>query len=347
MTGPADRLRSAGKRSLGWASAQRALRWRRPPKLRTAPSGDARTVYYLCPDYPTPSGGIRAIYRHVDILNEAGIDAAVLHHADGFACSWFEHSTRVVAAPSTPLSPADVLMVPEVYGPFLDRFPAEPRSVLFNQNAYMTFEHVPAGSRVPYEIFAAALTVSEDSARFLRFAFPGLEVSVVANGVDPDLFFPSPDPPPKRLALMPRKRPGEAETILRLLGERLRGWEVVRIEGASERRTAELLRSSPLFLALGKQEGFGLPAAEAMASGCYVVGFSGFGGRDLFDPSCTAPIEDGDVLGAAEAVAAAIDRYEREPRAVRDAGAAAGERVRERYSPRRQERDLLAFHARI
>jgi glycosyltransferase involved in cell wall biosynthesis len=347
MPGPGERLRSAGKRLAKRLSAERALRWRRPPKLHAGPSGKARTVYYLCPDYPTPSGGIRAIYRHVDILNEAGIEAAVLHHADGFACSWFEHSTRVVGAPTTRPSPADVLMVPEVYGPFLDRFPREPRAVLFNQNAYMTFEHVPPAARVPYEIFAAALTVSEDSARFLRFAFPGLEVSVVANGVDPDLFFPATDPPPKRLALMPRKRPEEAEAILRLLGERLRGWEVVRIEGVPERRAAELLRSSPLFLALGKQEGFGLPAAEAMASGCYVIGFSGFGGRDLFDPSSSAPVEDGDVLAAAEAVAAAIDRYERDPQGVRAAGAAAGARVRERYSLQRQADDLIAFHQRI
>ena len=347
MPGPGERLRKAGKRLAKRLSDERALRWRRPPKLHAAASGETRTVYYLCPDYPTPSGGIRAIYRHVDILNEAGIEAAVLHHADGFACDWFEHSTRVVGAPTTRLSPADVLMVPEVYGPFLDRFPREPRSVLFNQNAYMTFEHVPVGARVPYEIFEAALTVSEDSAAYLCFAFPGLEVSVVSNGVDPDLFHPATEMPPRRLALMPRKRPEEAEAILRLLGERLRGWEVVRIEGASERRTADLLRSSPLFLALGKQEGFGLPAAEAMASGCYVIGFSGFGGRDLFDRSCSAPVEDGDVLAAAREIAAAIDRYEREPEAVRAAGAAAGARVREKYSLQRQARDLVAFQERI
>jgi glycosyltransferase involved in cell wall biosynthesis len=347
VPGPAQRLRSGGKRLLERLSAERSLRWRRPPALRATGAGSGRTVYYLCPDYPTPSGGIRAIYRHVDILNEAGIEAAVLHHRDGFTCDWFEHRTRVLGAPSARLAPADVLMVPEVYGPYLDRLPRQPRIVLFNQNAYMTYEHLPAGSQPLYEVFEAALTVSSDSAELLRFAFPALEVAVVPNGIDPELFHPAAEAPLKRLALMPRKRPQEAATILRLLGERLRDWEVVKIEGASERETAALLRSSPLFLALGKQEGFGLPAAEAMASGCYVIGFSGFGGRDLFDPSCSAPVEDGDVLGAARAVATALERYEREPEALRAIGAAAGERVRERYSPQRQAEELVAFHRRL
>ena len=35
--------------------------------------GAEHTVYYLCPDHAPPSGGVRAIYRHVDLLNEAGV----------------------------------------------------------------------------------------------------------------------------------------------------------------------------------------------------------------------------------------------------------------------------------
>src|SRR3954470_19470815 len=31
----------------------------------------APRVFYLCPDHDAPAGGIRVIYRHVDILNEA------------------------------------------------------------------------------------------------------------------------------------------------------------------------------------------------------------------------------------------------------------------------------------
>ena len=339
-------LTSAVRGLLERLATRRTLSWRRPPQIQTG-SGTGSTVYYLCPDYPVPSGGIRAIYRHVDVLNAAGRKAAVLHHTDGFRCSWFENSTRTIGAPSASLSSTDVLVVPEIYGPFLDRLPRVPRLVAFNQNAYLTFEHVAPGVEPRYEIFEAAMTVSADSAELLRFAFPALAVSVVPNSIDPQLFQPRPAPLPRRLALMPRKRPQEAELILRLLGSRLDGWEVVRIEGASERETAAALASAPVFLALGLREGFGLPAAEAMASGCYVVGFPGFGGREIFDPSCSAPVEDGDVLAAATAVGSALERYEREPQAMREDGARAAARVHRCYPPQNQVDRLLEFYAQL
>lgn len=322
---------------------RRVLRRRRPPELKVGAGAGERTIYYLCPNYANPSGGIRVIYRHVDMLNEAGRPAAVLHHTDGFRCSWFENTTRVLGAPSVELGPGDVLVVPEVYGPFLERLPGGVRRVAFNQNGYLTFQHVAAGLTPAYAGFEAAMTVSEDSAELLRFAFPGLRVEVVPNSIDPQLFHPQEELPGRRLALMPRKRPGDAELISRLLGERLSGWEVTPIEGASEGETAALMRAAPVFLALGFREGFGLPAAEAMASGCFVVGFPGFGGREVFDPGFSVAVEDGDVLGAARAVAAACGRYEAEPEAVRADGARAAAAVVKRYSRRNQVERLLGF----
>jgi glycosyltransferase involved in cell wall biosynthesis len=332
--------------ALAGAAEGRARRRCRPPALKVAARGEGSpTVYYLCPDHSTPSGGVRAIYRHVDLLNEAGIDAAVLHHKRHFSCRWFEHSTQVVAAPSVKLTPRDVLVVPEIYGPYFDRLPRGPRLVAFNQNAYLTFARLAPGQRLSYGRFEAAMTVSHDSAEYLRFAFPGLEVAVVPNSIDAELFTPYGGLPPRRLATMPRKRAEEAGQILRLLGERLDGWEVVEIEGRPENEVAALLRQSPIFLALGRQEGFGLPAAEAMASGCFVVGFPGFGGRELFDPQCSGPAEDGDVLGAATRLAGAIELYESRPSELREAGMRARRRIVEAWTLAEQRRELLDFFA--
>lgn len=329
------------------ASEERARRRFRPPSIELAPGDREQTTYYLCPDHDRPSGGIRAIYRHVDILNEAGRPAAVLHHRDGFSCRWFEHSTRVLGAGSTRLQTHDTLVVPEVYGPYLDLLPTGLRLVAFNQNAYLTFAHLRPRQRLSYDRFTAALTVSRDSADHLRFAFPGLEVSVVTNAVDAGVFSPAPEPPPRRIAMMPRKRPREAQQVLRLLGARLDGWEVVSIGSSSEAEVAAALRSSAIFLALGRQEGFGLPAAEAMACGCYVVGFPAFGGREIFDPAFSAPVEDGDVLGAAREVARALHLYETRPEEIRAAGARAREHVEDAYSPQRQRSELIGFYERL
>lgn len=330
------------------ASDERSRRRRRPPSIKVeAESSGPETIYYLCPDHVGPSGGVRVVYKHVDILNAAGRAAAVLHHRDGYSCEWFEHSTRVVSAGAVVLHQDDVLVVPEIYGPHFDLLPPGPKLVAFNQNAYLTFCHLRAGQRISYKRFAAALTISQDSAEYLRFAFPGLDVSVVCNAIDPEVFSPASDPPPRRIAMMPRKRPYEAQQILRLLGARLDGWEVVSIESSSEAEVAAALRSSPIFLALGKQEGFGLPAAEAMASGCFVVGFPGFGGREIFDPAFSASVEDGDVLAAARELAAAMGAYESRPEQVRGAGARARDHVGECYAPWRQRDELISFFERL
>jgi len=322
---------------------ERALRARRLPELRAGAQDGPATIYYLCPDYSVPSGGIRAIYRHVDLLNAAGHEAAVLHHKDGYACRWFEHDTRVLGAPSVRLSTADVLVVPEIYAPFLDELPHGPRLVAFNQNAYLTFDRVPDDRPVAYDRFAAALTVSDDSAEYLRFAFPGLRVAVASNAIDPSVFHPAAEPPGRRIAVMPRKRPGDAAQVLRLLGDRLRGWEVTTIAGGSEREVAAAMRSSSIFLAFGLQEGFGLPPAEAMASGCYVIGFPGFGGREIFDPAFSRPIEDGDVLAFARAVAETLDTFERDPGEIHRSGMAGAEHVRRTYPLERQRTELIDF----
>jgi glycosyltransferase involved in cell wall biosynthesis len=335
--------KATARRAVEELRRRRVLRRRRPPAIGEASGPGTGTVYYLCPDHPVPSGGVRVIYRHVDILSEAGRPAAVLHHTSGFRCDWFENRTRVLGAAEVELGSDDVLVVPEIYGPFLELLPRRPRRVAFNQNGYLTFEHLRPGRAPAYGSFSAAMTVSEDSAELLRLAFPGLAVSVVPNSVDTALFHPSSQTPPRRLALMPRKRAADAELILRLLGERLSGWEVAPIEGVGEEAAAAALRAAPLFLALGFREGFGMPAAEAMASGCFVVGFHGFGGREIFDPGFSVAVEDGDVLGAATALAGACARFEREPDAVRADGARAAASIAERYSPGTQARSLLAF----
>src|SRR5437870_2893463 len=64
-------------------------------------------LYYRCPDSPKPFGGIRVIYRHVDILNKHGIEAFVLHDRAPFRCTWFENETAIayVYRATSPPSP--------------------------------------------------------------------------------------------------------------------------------------------------------------------------------------------------------------------------------------------------
>ncbi len=304
-------------------------------------------VNYLCPHDDRPIGGIRAIYRHVDILNDAGINAAVIHSLKGFSCTWFEHETRVRAANSVALSRQDILVVPEWYGPGLASLPVGPRIVVFNQNVYKTFlsldDSAPAGA--PYRGvpgLEAILAVSSDNADYLRYAFPELPVTYVRNGIDSTVFHADGEPVGRRIAFMPRKRANDARQVLRLLDAHgsLDGWELVPIDKASELETANTLRSCAIFLSFSSQEGFGLPPAEAMASGCYVIGFPGVAGREYFLPNFSHPVEEGDVLAFARAVASALAEN---PARLAGRGMEASAYILSNYSLQRQREDLLSF----
>ncbi|GAB7047262.1 glycosyltransferase [Catenuloplanes indicus] len=342
-------------------AVQRAsdLKVRQPPALRTAPAAGDRppTVYYLTPDNPRPSGGLRQIYRHVDLLNASGTPAAVLHHERGFRCDWFPHRTRVESAADTVLTPDDLLVVAEWYGPALGRLPAELRKVIFNQNAYRTFdqqpfESTPAGAPLAdVANVLALLAVSEDNEEFLRYAFPHLPVGRARVVVDTELFFPGDrdEIPPRRLAYLPRRRRADAEQVLHLLRARgaLTGWELVPIDGAPEARVAELLRGCPVFLSFSEREGFGLPPAEAMASGAYVVGFTGLAGREFFDEMFSVPVPEDDVLAFAKRAEQALQTYEQDPAGVRAMGRLAYHHIRDRYSLDGLRDDLAAFYSRF
>jgi hypothetical protein len=141
-------------------------------------------LLYLCPDYAPPAGGIRVIYRHVDILRRNGYDAYVVHERQGFRCRWFENDTPILAwssrrsgrdasavrraarhvrrglrnvppdrlflhlheQPALGLRADDVVVIPEMFGPHLASIAPGNAKVIFNQNAYFTFKGYAAAS---------------------------------------------------------------------------------------------------------------------------------------------------------------------------------------------------------
>jgi glycosyltransferase involved in cell wall biosynthesis len=347
--GVSVRLRGA----LAAASHARELRGRRPPQLTVGrdQSGPPR-VFYLTPEQSAPRGGVRMLYRHVDLLTDAGIDAAVLHAHSGFRCEWFANSTRTAGADSLVLRPSDILVVPEFYAVGLDLLPVEPRKIVFNQGAYHTFDHIPFDTTEPGQPYSsvtnliAMLTVSNDSAALLRHTFPTIQVHRARAVLDGGVFHPGPLPGDRQLAFIPRRRPQERGQLLHVLRSRgaLDGWRLVPIEGYTEAETAQLMRSSAIFLSFSDREGFGLPPAEAMASGCYVIGYTGNGGRDYFDARYSAPIAESDLLAYAVAVEDAIARYEKDPESLARDGRDASAAVLGRYHESGLRQDLVDLY---
>ena len=335
-------------------------------------------IYYRCPDKDYPVGGIRVIYRHVDILDRNGFEAFVLHHYHPFRCTWFENDTPVAhearypehsrspaarawrgarraagapvgtdPLPAFELTDADVLVLPEVM-PDVPESEGHVPKVIFNQNAYLTLAPYPLDVDSRDIVYArpevrGAIVVSEDSRRYLESLFPELRVHRIHYGIDPELFAFAAEKK-RQIAYMPRKNERDLQQVLvrlRLAG-RLEGWDVVAIEGLSEAETAALLRESAVFLSSGHPEGFGLPAAEAMSCGCVVVGYHGYGGREFLTEDNGFPIAVGDVVEFADTTARVLRELEQEPDALARRAERGSRFVREHYAREREEEDVVA-----
>jgi glycosyltransferase involved in cell wall biosynthesis len=164
--------------------------------------------------------------------------------------------------------------------------------------------------------------------------------------VDGSLFHPAEGRRERRIGYLARsRRSAERDQLLHILRSRgvLADWELTPISG-TEAETARLMRSCPIFLSFGFREGFGLPPAEAMASGCYVVGYTALGGTEYFDPAYCTPVAECDLVAYGEAVEEAMQRFQDDPDAVETVGLKSSAAILDRYSADNLTADLSRFY---
>jgi hypothetical protein len=304
------------------------------------------TVFVLTPDIPSAVGGVKIHYQMVDALNGAGRPAFVVHNKPGFRCTWFENKTRVVAVDSVQLHRDDALVVPEEWVQHIPGMPTEVDKVIFNQNAYTTFLWDQPWPLVR-DIYTSGkvrrvIVVSGDNLGYIRYAFPGAQTAEIQHLIDPATFYVDAAPKTRSIAYMPRKRADEAKEVLALLGARgaLDGWEIVPIVNRSEAEAAEILRRASVFLSFSHREGFGLPPAEALACGCVVVGFHGFGGQDISPHALWVP--DGDVLALARTIEDVLQTWDSDMVKWADLSRDGADSVRSRFTPEQFQATVCA-----
>jgi glycosyltransferase involved in cell wall biosynthesis len=316
------------------------------------------TIYVLCPDNNKPSGGIKILYRHVDVLNRSGFNSVVLHQQRGFRCTWFENTTRIAYLQDVALTARDFLVVPEVFGPHmfdLRRLPqigTKVPKIVFNQNAYYTF----IGHTVPTVLdsafsnpylscseFRGVIVVSDDSASYMRHAYPSLPVFRIHNAINSDVFSYR-SAKKRQICFMPRKHPEDAIQVLGLLKARdaLRGFDIVSIDNKREHEVATIMQDSLIFMSFGYPEGCPLPPAEAMSCGCVVVGYHGMGGAEYFDESFSFPVAINDIVSFSRTMEKLVTEADTDMARLLGLGRKASEFIRGRYSSGQEQADIIA-----
>ena len=283
------------------------------------------------------------LYRHVDILNDSGFQAYIVHTSPKFQIDWFEYSTPVLRGQIT-MQPQDIAVYSEIGGLNINEWAKGKRAVIFNQNCYYTFSRYPMEGRVqtPYQQpeVIATIVVSEDSKRYMQWAFPNLAIHRIRYSINPKLYFPQEKK--KQICFMPRKNKEDARQVLYLLRYRkqLAGWTIRPIEKVSETRAAEIMRESAIFMSFGHPEGFGLPPAEAMASQTIAIGYDGRGGAEFWQGHGIR-IEMGDILGYAQAMEKLLEEYSTNPTRLNAMAQDASRFIRDTYSPEAERHSIV------
>jgi len=267
-------------------------------------------VAFTCDDN-APSGGAKQLYRHVDILNENGIEAVVAHPTRGFRLTWFKNDTRVVCSEDVRMEPGDFLLFGEAVGE-VPRLRGSERcaNVIYVQNPYnmmLGFGKNLGRIREVYGSAAGVLCQSAYTEENVRYFLPSANVMSFRYSFD-RLPFAWCGDKRKVAAYMPRKHGGTASSVFALMSMRRcpDEWEVASLEGRNEERVAEVLKMAAVFVSFSMNEGFGMPPAEAMSCGCAVVGFPGFAGEEYMKPGLCWPVREYDVLEMVRAVETAM-----------------------------------------
>jgi len=247
------------------------------------------------------------------------------------------------------LGDGDLVVLPEFHGYALNGAVEDLPLAIFNQNPHGTFRGYPTVAGACPTVYRSrnltgVVVVSEHSKQYLEFAFPGLPIGHVVNGVDSALFHPNDTRKPRTLAFMPRKLPSHVEQAINLLRYRgaLRGWSLAPIDGMNETGVAAMLRQSTVFMSTCTEEGFGLPPLEAAMSGCVVVGYSGRAADEYMDSRYCEPVAQHDVLELASVVEQTMRYCEQHPTAALERAQQFSAQLSERYSLERERQSIIA-----
>lgn len=264
-----------------------------------------RIHFLLTEDVDAPCGGVKQIYRQVDVLNGLGYDANVVQVAKDFRMTWFKHKTKIISHDELVLKMDDVLVVSEMEDMMPQIEGADKcRIVVFAQNPYGVFlGHGGSDTFIDFykKKVSALMCVSEHSKHHISSLFPFLDVHRIRYSFDRYPFEYS-SKKEKVITYMTRRMKKETEEVIYLLRVtgNLEGWSVVAIERFFEWNVAQTMMRSSVFLAGSSKEGFGMPPAEAMSCGCAVVGWHGAGGEEFFRPDVCLHANEGDALDCVE-----------------------------------------------
>ena len=260
-----------------------------------------RFWFILQQDVDRPVGGVKQIYAVASIIADLGYPVFVVQGTSEFRPSWFSSSLSNVNTVSAKgfsfkqlNSSIDIVVIPETFLPLLPKI-RNLMVVIFNQNMHYLFgEKFDFDPRSVLHLYSlpnivSVLTVSSSDYNYALDSLPisPTKIHRVVNAIEDHFSFSFSTS--RKIAYMPRKNSNHSKIVRCLIEDQIwfknSSWSFAPIDNQTHYEVARSLADSSLFLSFGYPEGFGLPVAEALVSGCPVVGYHGLGGSEILD-SC-------------------------------------------------------------
>lgn len=254
-----------------------------------------RRLIYVSPDSNSPTGGIKVIYQHVQMLRSMGFDAHVMHFAEGFRCDWFPNTAPIISL--SQLRSTDIVMVPEIMTQFALTLHEQGITYgMFVQNGYLVLPTADTDTlQRCYRHAVAVLSISDDTSGLLQSVFPDVAAKTIRVTYSVDAAKFTPEPKKMLVTYMPRKLPLHANNVVPWLRLAFPQWQFMALHGMSEDQVAAAMRISAVFLAFSDFEGCPVPPIEAALAGNLVLGYHGWGGREYWREPNFRSVDMGDV----------------------------------------------------
>ena len=325
----------------------------------------------LYPDSHEPIGGVKQAHRIAECIESLGRSVTIVQDDPGFHPGWFDSRVKTISradweklAKSRSLNPSfDIVVLPELFLREMSDQESNGLSVvILCQNVSYSFGLDKKRVYKPSHVLGLyrrhnvcqVLCVSHYDYSILTslFRLDQSKVSLIVNGLE--AVECSPGLKKKRQAVcLVRKNPLDLSAVTGLLLDQpwFHDWNLVVLKRTNHADVLNVLRESCIYLSFGHPEGFGLPVAEAMASCCLVVGYSGLGGRELFDIGASFNTSVEVPVGDWKAYLDAIQRYcfelDASPHALFSNALSVSKLVRSRYSIGRMRESVLQALTRI
>lgn len=255
-------------------------------------------------NYNRPIGGIKQLFRLCEGLVSGGVSCDI-RHTSGKKPSWFD-TTITPSSSKNNNGEKEILILPEPNIPGIiknkEKINKEQKFVIFNQNLFYTFgtslnlneenalQNFSNHFKEIIEFYNSnfvegVVCISKSDYEFLSHLVNKNKLFLMRQGIETDLFrFKRKDK--KALTfVLGKNNQLDIGSIMSLISTKkwAKEWSFYILNGQPHKQVANIFRNSLAYVSLFAKEGFGLPLVEAAASGCYLIGHTGVGGKEVFD----------------------------------------------------------------